>query len=256
MEEVNFWKPSSQPGFKVLQWGEPFLFKLGWRPACNESYGRVVSDILRLMTTPEILTLLALVVGPISAIQLQLVTDYFRQKKQRRVFTFKTLMMTRGTGLSPDHVQALNMIDVEFYGKRKVIAAWKVYLDHLVNNQPGDNDWPRWNDRRDELLTDLLSEMGLSLGYKFSKVDIRRAIYNPKGHYEIENELNVIRKGLVEVLTGKTPLPMDVRHFPDMEPTPEQQAANDLLMQLVKKEKHKLLPEEKPSDIECKSKND
>jgi hypothetical protein len=28
VEEVNFWKPSSQRGFKVLQWGEPFLFKL------------------------------------------------------------------------------------------------------------------------------------------------------------------------------------------------------------------------------------
>jgi len=25
---LNFWKPSSQLGFKVLQWGEPFLFKL------------------------------------------------------------------------------------------------------------------------------------------------------------------------------------------------------------------------------------
>ena len=28
VDEVNFWKPSSQLGFKVLQWGEPFLFKL------------------------------------------------------------------------------------------------------------------------------------------------------------------------------------------------------------------------------------
>jgi putative restriction endonuclease len=28
VDEVNFWKPSSQQGFKVLQWGEPFLFKL------------------------------------------------------------------------------------------------------------------------------------------------------------------------------------------------------------------------------------
>jgi putative restriction endonuclease len=28
VEDVNFWKPSSQLGFRVLQWGEPFLFKL------------------------------------------------------------------------------------------------------------------------------------------------------------------------------------------------------------------------------------
>jgi putative restriction endonuclease len=28
VEEVNFWRPSSQQGFKVLEWGAPFLFKL------------------------------------------------------------------------------------------------------------------------------------------------------------------------------------------------------------------------------------
>ena len=28
VEEVNFWRPSSQATFKALQWGEPFLFKL------------------------------------------------------------------------------------------------------------------------------------------------------------------------------------------------------------------------------------
>lgn len=28
VEEVNFWRPSSNANFKVLEWGEPFLFKL------------------------------------------------------------------------------------------------------------------------------------------------------------------------------------------------------------------------------------
>lgn len=28
VDEVNFWRPSSQANFRVLQWGEPFLFKL------------------------------------------------------------------------------------------------------------------------------------------------------------------------------------------------------------------------------------
>lgn len=31
VDEVNFWKPSSKVGFKALQWGEPFLFKLKGR---------------------------------------------------------------------------------------------------------------------------------------------------------------------------------------------------------------------------------
>jgi hypothetical protein len=28
VEEVNFWRPSSQAAFRALEWGEPFLFKL------------------------------------------------------------------------------------------------------------------------------------------------------------------------------------------------------------------------------------
>src|SRR6185436_16906006 len=31
VDEVNFWKPSSQVGFRALQCGEPFLFKLKGR---------------------------------------------------------------------------------------------------------------------------------------------------------------------------------------------------------------------------------
>jgi uncharacterized protein DUF6680 len=47
-------------------------------------------------------------------------------------------MATRAARLTPDHVQALNLIDVEFYSKRKkykrVLDAWKAYHDHLGEN--------------------------------------------------------------------------------------------------------------------------
>jgi len=193
------------------------------------------------VTTPESLTILALILGPVSAVQVQTFLERRRQKRERRIFTFKTLMATRGTGLSPDHVQALNMIDVEFYKERKfkkVISAWRDYFEHLVLPTPDDKPGlDRWGERRDDLLVELLYEMGESLKYDFDKAQIRRAVYTPKGHFEIEQEFNIIRKSLISVLTGKTPLPMDVRSFPDMEPTPEQQAANNLLMDLVERER-------------------
>ena len=87
--------------------------------------------------------------------------------------------------------------------------------------------------------------MGISLGYNFEKVQIRRGIYNPKGHFEIEQELNIIRKGFVAIFAGKLSLPMAVTSFPDMEPTPEIQAANRLLIELVEKEYRKQFPPEK-----------
>lgn len=194
----------------------------------------------------EILTIVALIVGPIAAVQIQKFLEQRREKHQRRLYVFKVLMATRGTGLSPDHVQALNTIDVEFYGDRKyakVLAAWRQYLDHLIVDQPGDDaQLQAWGARRDDLLIDLMFEMGHSLKYDFDKVQIRRAFYNPKGHIDIELELQTIRQALVKVLTGKQAIPMDVREFPQMELTPETEAANRLLMDLLEKERQRLIP--------------
>jgi hypothetical protein len=135
------------------------------------------------------------------------------------------------------------MIDVEFYGKRKVIAAWKIYLDHLVSDFPKDQPaLDRGGERRDDLLTDLLYEMGTSLKYNFDKVQIRRAVYSPKGHFDVEQDFNVIRKALVDILSGKTAIPMEVRNFNELTPTPELAAASKLLADLAERERQRLLP--------------
>ena len=195
----------------------------------------------------EILTLLAILLSPVIAVQVQKILEQRREKHQRRVWVFKVLMSTRGLALSPDHVQSLNMIDVEFYGRRKfkkVIAAWRIYLDHLALVEPdNDSGWERWHERRNDLLTDLIFEMGNSLGFDFDKVQIKRTFYIPKGHSQIEQEQNALRRGLVELLNGTRVLPMEVRSFPELEPTPEQQAANNLLMDLVERERQRSLPE-------------
>lgn len=58
-------------------------------------------------------------------------------------------MATRGAKVSPDHVEALNMIDIEFYGRRSgrrsraeksVVDAWKIYLDWLSKPSPTNQD--------------------------------------------------------------------------------------------------------------------
>lgn len=190
--------------------------------------------------------ILAVILGPILAVQIQKWLEQSREKQGRRLWVFKVLMSTRGTLLSPDHVQALNLIDVEFYGSRKykqVLAAWKIYLDHLALDDPPDNAaWDRWHERRNDLLTKLLFEMAKSLSYEFDEVQIRRAFYIPKGHYAIEQDIGVIRKALAQILTGERAIPMDVRSFPDLEQTPEQLAAGQLLLQMVERERRLINP--------------
>jgi len=83
------------------------------------------------------LTIVAIVVGPIIALQLQRMLDRAREARNRKLSVFKALMSYRATALAPAFVQALNLIDVEFDGDNEldkaVRNAWKVLLDHYVD---------------------------------------------------------------------------------------------------------------------------
>jgi len=85
----------------------------------------------------------AIVVGPVLALEMQRRLDARREARTRKLLVFKTLMGNRATPLSPLFVQALNLIDIEFDGKdeKPVRDAWKVLLDHFYElgtfNQSG-----------------------------------------------------------------------------------------------------------------------
>jgi hypothetical protein len=79
-----------------------------------------------------IFTIIAILLGPVLAIQIQKYLGRQREEKDRRLRVFKTLMVTRGSVLSPAHVEALNSIDIEFSAKngddKNARDAWKAYL--------------------------------------------------------------------------------------------------------------------------------
>jgi hypothetical protein len=56
--------------------------------------------------------------------------------------------------------------------------------------------------------------MGLVVGYKFDKVQIRRGVYSPRGHANLELEAQLIRRFLIDLLAGNRTLPLDVRSLP------------------------------------------
>lgn len=170
----------------------------------------------------------AVLCGPILAVQAQKWIEGLRENRNRRLYTFKRLMATRGATLSPVHVEALNTIDLEFNGKGKkdeqVRRRWKEYLDHLgsLSQDPEQkkNQIDAWNERNSNHLAELLHDMGLAVGYDFDKVHIRRGIYSPVGHVNYDYETQAIRRLLIEVLAGERSLPMDVRSLPGVPPAP------------------------------------
>lgn len=168
------------------------------------------------MTISDGLMLLAVLVAPFLAVFAQKKIELWREQRARKLWVFKTLMATRGRALSPEHVQALNMIDLEFAksSEKKVINAWKEYHDHL-NSYPreGENKNERaavWAQRTEELLATLLGRMGACLGYDFDPVQIRRGAYSPEGHAAAEFELQLLRRMVLEWLSGDRKVPVSL----------------------------------------------
>lgn len=168
----------------------------------------------------NIVVVIAIIVGPILAIQVQKIIEWFTQRKNAKKAIFKTLMSTRGIPLSPNHVQALNMIDIEFHGRRKknekVIATWRLYLDHLSDcpKETKKSDYrtklDAWTKKSADVFNDMLFEMAAALGYKFDKVLLKRGAYTPIYYDEAELDQHIIRKGVTDLFLGLKSIPIRI----------------------------------------------
>ncbi|MCQ1573797.1 DUF6680 family protein [Neorhizobium galegae] len=167
------------------------------------------------MSTSDWMIILATLAGPILAIQVQKFLERGRENRNRRLQIFRTLMATRAASVSPAHVEALNSIALEFYGRKKsskaVVEAWKHYLDHLSQDNA---NLAIWGQKRVDLFIDLLHKMAPTVGYEFSKVEISREIYSPKAHEELEAHQQIIREGIVRILSGSAALPVEIHNGP------------------------------------------
>ena len=162
-------------------------------------------------TTYAVLSVIAMLLSPLVALQIRSMMEHRREKRQRKEWIFKTLMSTRATTLNVDHVNALNLIDLDFKDRhnkyKKVLDAWEVYRDHLGDKVTPENA-NSWNVKSVDLLAKLLLEMGNSLGYDFNDVQIRRGIYYPQGFQELENKRMFVLDELCKVLKWEKAVPI------------------------------------------------
>ena len=172
------------------------------------------------MELSDWLTIAAILLGPLIGIQLTRFLDEKKEKRERKLRVFKTLMATRSYTISLEHVTALNIIDIEFDKsndkEKAVLIAWNAYFDFLNTIRPTDS---QWYDKRKELFVEMLHRMAIVLDYDLDKTHIKNSSYSPEAHCDTENDLFKIRKGLIEVLEGKRSIPMDVVKFPHQDQT-------------------------------------
>jgi hypothetical protein len=148
----------------------------------------------------EILTVAAILLGPILALWTQRLLDRLREKRNRRAGIFFTLMATRAAPLSPGHVQALNSIDLVFNRRRDrdIREARQKLLDHLG---AADKTTADWATRILDLKVDLFQRIGKRVGYSYDVDYMKRQIYFPQAHVDSEADLLSIRQTLAKVLT-------------------------------------------------------
>lgn len=172
------------------------------------------------------------ILGPILAVQAQKAVERIKEASSRRERVFLTLMATRArqARVSVEHVNALNSIDLAYYGRRffgkllrspatqDVVEAWNEYRRHL--NPPPDQR-PRseaevqaWEARGDELFVNLLERLAVANSYKFDREMLKSGSYPPEAHGVIESEQHRFRQLMLELLDGQRALPLDVRGMP------------------------------------------
>lgn len=175
------------------------------------------------MTVSDWLIISAMLIAPTMAVQIQKFIESKKEKNARKMQIFRTLMATRATPLYPQHVEALNMIDIEFFENKKMTEAWKLLLDNFANypkDTKDQNYQAKLNscmEKSSDLLVDLLYEMARSLNYSFDKVHLKRGAYIPKGHADYILDQEFIRRAFVGVLLGQVPIPIKVVNMPSEE---------------------------------------
>jgi hypothetical protein len=161
----------------------------------------------------DVVMVFVVLFSPFLAVFAQRKIDLSHERRERKLAIFRTLMATRGAVINgyrlPEHVEALNMIDLSFTNKGDEIVrrAWKAYLNVLSSispDKPIDNPaLAQWNRDRVKSLCHLLARMGENLGFRFDEVDIEKAIYHPPALTAQESEQQIIRRLGIQLLNGE-----------------------------------------------------
>ena len=142
----------------------------------------------------SIITILAIIVGPILAVQVETYLGRKREERERRLQVFRTLMITRKIPLSGFRIDALNSIDIYFDRDEEVSKKWREYLDSLNNpnkEKISEDEANSLKDKADEKFIDMLEVMAKAVGYKkFDKTYIKNTIYLPEEYFGyLENKI-------------------------------------------------------------------
>jgi hypothetical protein len=152
-------------------------------------------------------TLFGPVISAFIAIYYTRYADKQKIKNARRFEVYRNLMKTRGFQLHPDHVMSLNLIQSDFNDDTDVMTKFREYIDHLYRPVPTDEaENQRFSAERDLLFGKLLVSIANSLSINIDASEVQHFKYSPMGWASVEIEQQQLRRLLMGVLQGLTPI--------------------------------------------------
>ena len=154
----------------------------------------------------DVVMVLATLVSPFLAVQASERLRANVAAKEAREKIFHTLIATRGARMTPDHVAALNRIDLTFPPESfsGVSDAWNLYMRHLSQPEPTD---PAARvalaTAGNVLFLGMLRAMASALKIPFSDSALRHNAYYPMGYVHNESQHYALRDAALKVLQGE-----------------------------------------------------
>ncbi len=160
----------------------------------------------------DILTIVAILIGPIAALMIQRSLDTSRRIKRQKDL-FRVLWATRGLPgrLEHRHVEALNMVGLDFANKSNVVDAWKEYLDMLNTQEPTEEAQRQQFYRdRDGKFIGLIFSMTQTLGYEATRLEVQKQYYSPLAHGTWAEQETILREGVTKLFKDDKPIPIRI----------------------------------------------
>lgn len=157
----------------------------------------------------DVLMVLSTLVSPFLAVQVSELLRKGAAAKEARERVLHTLMSTRGARLTPEHVSALNRIDLVFPTNKysAVSDAWNLYMRHLSQHTPeAQQALEKLHTESNRLFFAMLKVIAQAVGTPFSDTTLQHNAYYPQGYVFNETQANQLREAALKVMTGEQPI--------------------------------------------------
>ncbi len=149
------------------------------RPFVMHTLGMTEATVL---WATGLMSVAAIIAAPIITLWIQRKLEVSKARTERRQAIFRALWVNRRRQFYVARVDALNMIEVEFFDEKTVWDAWDDLRAHYFRQEhPGLNEDQIFAER-EEKFASLLFAISQVLGYGFGRTHIRDAVYRPQLH--------------------------------------------------------------------------